>query len=379
MKKVGIISLYGNKNYGNKLQNYAVYKIFQSICSDCSVTIIRNKVKEKTIVVIIDFIKRIIKKLLSISKEYYKRQFEREENFKSFRKFMCESNIIEKTYKPRIKLNKEYDLFVVGSDQVWNPTFETPFTEIPKLYSLDFITNNNKKISFSASIGISVFPNTKIDKAKKTWNDFKSISVREDAAKEIIEGCTGRTDVEVLLDPTMLLPISYWDEVIKKPKQIKTGEKYILNYFLGNLDSNKYNEIQRVAKENDCKIINILSKNDPFYSCGPSEFLWLEKNAFLICTDSFHSSVFAILYKKPFIVFNRDDGQKGINSMNSRLETLLSKFKLNNRYFKNQISNDLLNCEYLYTDEILDDERKKAFAFLEKSLNMQKGDNSDRK
>ena len=63
---------------------------------------------------------------------------------------------------------------------------------------------------------------------------------------------------------------------------------------------------------------------------GPSEFLYLEKNAFLICTDSFHSSVFAILYNVPFIIFNRENSK---NLMNSRIETLLDNFKIKNRIF----------------------------------------------
>ena len=98
-------------------------------------------------------------------------------------------------------------------------------------------------------------------------------------------------------------------------------KRYILTYFLGNLSDSRKKEISRIANEYDCEIINLLDKKDPFYSCcGPSEFLYLEKNAFLICTDSFHSSVFAILYDRPFIVFNREDK---LQNMNSRIANLL--------------------------------------------------------
>ena len=170
----------------------------------------------------------------------------------------------------------------------------------------------------------------------------------------------------------MLLNTSEWDRVSKKPPQINSlnikEKKYILNYFLGNLSIEIKNEIEQIAKENDCKIINILDKNDPFYACGPSEFIWLEKNAFLICTDSFHSSVFAILYKKPFIIFNRDDGQIGKNSMNSRLETLLSKFKLDDGYYNGKITKNLLKCDYSHIDKLLKEERIKAEKFLKDAL-----------
>ena len=77
-----------------------------------------------------------------------------------------------------------------------------------------------------------------------------------------------------------------------------------------------------MKKENNCKIINLLNKNDPFYTCGPSEFLWLEKNAFLICTDAFHSCVFALVYNKPFVVLG--NLKRGM----SRFESLLNMFGL---------------------------------------------------
>ena len=99
----------------------------------------------------------------------------------------------------------------------------------------------------------------------------------------------------------------------------------------------------KIAKEKNCKVINLLDKNDPYYVSGPSEFLWLEKHADLICTDSYHSSVFAILYNRPFVVFDRD--QVGADNMGSRIDTLLSKFELKNRKF-NGINIIKENLEY---------------------------------
>ena len=148
-------------------------------------------------------------------------------------------------------------------------------------------------------------------------------------------------------------------------------KKYILNYFLGNLSDNKREEIEKVAKENNCEIINLLDKNSPFYECGPSEFLYLEKHAFLVCTDSFHSCVFAILYNKPFIVFERDDN---LMSMNSRIETLINKFKLENRKFTGKITKDNLKYDYKDAYKILELERKKAKLFLKKSFSNEGSD-----
>ena len=145
--------------------------------------------------------------------------------------------------------------------------------------------------------------------------------------------------------------------------------KYILNYFLGELSEERKKEIDRIAKENNCEVINILDKKSPFYQTGPSEFLWLEKNAFLICTDSFHSSVFAILYNRPFIVFDREGNGQG---KNSRIETLISKFKLKNREYNGKnITQENLEHDYTEAYKILEEERKKSDKFLRKALDIE--------
>ena len=246
-----------------------------------------------------------------------------------------------------------------GSDQVWNPKFD----RLSDVDLLSFATLG-QRISFSASFGISELPENSKEKAKRELEKFKSISVREDRGKEIVEELTERKDVQVLVDPTMLLTSEEWDKVANKPEQLKT-DKYILNYFLGEMSEKRKKEIERIAKENNCEIINILDKNNPFYQTGPCEFLYLEKNAFLICTDSFHSSVFAILYNRPFVVFDREDSNE---KMNSRLDTLLKKFKLENRWYKDKITEEQLQVDYKESYIILEEERKKAKEFLENAI-----------
>ena len=198
------------------------------------------------------------------------------------------------------------------------------------------------------------------DYYKERLLGIKYLSVREDTGKDIIENLTGREDIQVLVDPTMLLTSEEWNKVIKKPKQLKT-DKYILNYFLGELSDKRKQEIERIAKENNCEIINILDKNSPFYENGPSEFLYLEKNAFMICTDSFHSCVFAILFNRPFVVFDREDSHV---KMNSRLDTLLNKFNLKSKWFNDKITKEQLQANYKEVYQILEEERKKAEKFI---------------
>ena len=347
---VGIITIIDNNNFGNRLQNYALYNYLRNITTT---TTIQNEAFSNS--------KKhyFLRRLKNINyKGTYSKNYNRRNNFENF------NNNLKFSRKKITALSndKDFDFIVVGSDQVWNPNFG-------RMRDVDLLVfaKPEKRISYAASFGINEIPENLKENVSKELKKFKAISVREDRGKEIVEELTGRKDVEVLVDPTMLLTSEEWDKVSKKPTMLKK-DKYILNYFLGELSEERKNEIERIAKENNCEIINILDKNSPFYECGPSEFLYLEKNAFLICTDSFHSSVFAIIYNRPFIIFDRE--QKNLTSMNSRLDTLINKFKLKNRRFEGKITDKNLKHDYTEAYKILEEERKKSEIFLKKALDI---------
>ena len=353
--KIGILTIIDNENYGNRLQNYAI-ELFLAKIKIYSETI-KNEPSSNTKT---HFLLRKVKKYLKKSVKSYSLRN------KNFENFNCNLIFNRSVICPFSHVN--YDYVLVGSDQVWNPNFR-------RLRDVDLLcfVKPKKRIAFSASFGVDDIPNKMKKNVGKALKSFKAISVREDAGKKIVEELTGRTDVEVLIDPTMLLTADEWDKVYKKPTMLK-NDKYILNYFLGNLSDERRNEINRVAKENNCEVINILDKESPFYECGPSEFLYLEKNAFLICTDSFHSSVFGILYNTPFLVFEREDNNA---SMNSRLDTLLSKFKLEDRRYKGKITKKDLKCDYTEAYNILAKERIKSMNFLKKALDIKDSDKNE--
>lgn len=359
MKKIGIITIIDNNNYGNRLQCFALNRYCKLISNDIQILTLKNDSysNQKKL-----YLFRVMREKILKNKEKYESHGIRRQNFNLFDK---EISYFSKRITCYSNLNS-FDYLIVGSDQVWNPNYR-------RLRDVDLLTivPGNKRIAFSASFGVNDIPDKIKPRVANELKKFKSISVREDRGKEIVEELTGRKDVEVLVDPTMLLTSEEWDKVSKKPKMLKT-DKYILNYFLGELSEKRKKEIQKVAQENNCEIINILDKNSPFYECGPSEFIYLEKHAFLICTDSFHSSVFAILYNRPFIVFDRE--QKNVANMNSRLETLLNKFKLENRKYKEKITKENLNHDYTEAYKILEKERIKADEFLRKALDIKDSD-----
>ena len=353
-KNIGIVTIIDNKNIGNRLQNYAVQEFLKE--NNITSMTINNSGSITGILKLKNILRQIIK------------QKDRLKRLRRLLKFVNFNNNIKLTRwslssnKNGNKANQSFDYFLVGSDQVWNCEFNS-FSDIFFLPFADI----KKRNAFSASFGFSNIPVDKKEIYKKFLKEMNKVSVREERGKEIIEELTGRKDVEVLLDPTMLIETESWENVSKKPKQLDKieKEKYILNYFLGKLSEERKAEIERVAKENNCKIINILDKNDPFYSCGPSEFLYLEKNAFLVCTDSFHSSVFAILFNTPFVVFNREDST---TKMNSRLDTLLKKFNLQDRWFDKKIKDSQMIADYKNVNKILNEERSKAKKFITEAL-----------
>lgn len=340
MEEINIVTINDNSNYGNRLQSYAL------------ATYLREKGKKVNVLWFDSYkniIKNSVKLLLPINKEV--RRFN---NFNKFTQFDIKVKIIK---DKNTVLDGKY---IVGSDQVWNPTLRN----FDNIYLLPKISPENR-ISYAASLGISILPDNFEKIFSEELKKFSKISVREEAGAEIVKEITNRDDVEVVLDPTLLLESKEWERKVKKPKMY-TGKKYILCYFLGEISEEVKMEIDNFSKENNCEIINILDKNDRYYECGPKEFLFLEKNAFLICTDSYHASVFALIFQKAFLIFDRKD--KLVN-MNSRIETFLKKFNLTSKkYTGGKITIDNLKCNYEYANKTLNEERKKSHNFIIEAL-----------
>lgn len=257
-KKAAIISLYGNENYGNKLQNYAVQEILkqQKLDVDNIINIPLLNNKRVNIKIKIGRIKFVLK---SIAKKYlknidYHACLDKNDSIEKQRSFLEFNNKIHNTKRffSFYQINKfnKYDYYFVGSDQVWNPNYGG-------LSDLDMLTfTKNKKISLAASFGVDQLSNGELDRIKKCLNDFTAISVREEQAKNIINSVLPDKKVEVLVDPTMILTTEDWNKITKKPN-IRCEEKYILCYFLGEVSDKRKKIIKDFAKKNMLKIIDI--------------------------------------------------------------------------------------------------------------------------
>ena len=334
-KKIGIITLYGLFNYGNRLQNYAVQKILEEKGYSVETLYINeDSVKTKTR----NLVAYISKNILSKVSNRYNFASNR---FLSFYKF-TKNNIktININGKNKVLVNKlklQYDYFVVGSDQVWNPT--------------------------EASFGVSSIPNNMIDSYKNWLSEMNHISVRENAGKNIVNSLIDKK-VDVLIDPTMMMDKEDWIKVSSRGNY-KIPKQYILAYFLGDIDKKRKDKLDNIAQKNNLEIINLLDRKSIYYTSGPAEFIDLVNNASLVCTDSFHAVSFSIIFRKPFIVFNRES--KGTD-MSSRLDSILELFDLKSRYEVNINTESIFKCDFNNSQRVIINEREKFNAFLKMAI-----------
>lgn len=215
------------------------------------------------------------------------------------------------------------DMYLAGSDQIWNPTFRNG---TDPAYYLDFGPKNILRKSFAASFAVSSIE----DVQKRLWikdnlKRFDKITVREQSALKILKDLG--YDGVLQDDPVFLLNREEWNKVLDLEESWKElgikDEKYVLIY-----DFFLSNEIKSVAleykKRNNCKIFSVCHKSlsyadKNFVYATPNDFVNLIKHACCVISNSFHGTCFAMIYNIPYIVVNRPDG------LNVRMQDLLER------------------------------------------------------
>ena len=293
-------------NYGNRLQNYALQNILAGMGHHVE-TLHRGlgasgPVEHKL---------RNFKRSLGVAVKH------RSDKFGAFRRFdkdfISFSGIVVSKDFVSAGVSDAFDCFVIGSDQVWNPNFDFN-SEVEYLPTVP----TGKKVSYAASFGVSEIVENR-ERTVELLDGIKAVSVREGAGADIVRDLTGR-EVPVVLDPTLLLGPVDWDRVSKRPSKVDCSAPYAFKYVLG--DDINEGRIERMAQERGLVIIDVM---DPYLANGPSEFVWLIAHSELVCTDSFHASVFALLHHKPLAIFERQGADA---DMSSRFDTLCGTFGL---------------------------------------------------
>lgn len=260
-------------------------------------------------------------------------------------------------------LSNEYDDFVVGSDQVWNPLVNPIFKE----HMLLTFAPPHKRVSYAASISHPEITESMREFYKKAWTEMPYISVREEDGANLVRELTGR-EAEVHLDPTLLLTAEEWATIEQRPTWYHgEGGDYMLTYFLGNRPA----AVEKTAKVTGLKVIHLLdTKNFDHYVTSPEEFIYLIHHAALVYTDSFHGTVFSIHFRRPFVVCDRV--QQGADKMTSRIDTLLGMFGIKGRRGtaeNNYSIGSPLEMEYpVGIDSVLKKERVRSRSYLMEAL-----------
>jgi hypothetical protein len=257
-------------------------------------------------------------------------------------------------------LSSNYDAFVCGSDQIWNPNF----FGLDPAYYLQFAPIN-KRVAYAPSLGVNHLTISQKIILKKFCSEIPYISVREAQGARLVQNIIDKPVLDVL-DPTFLVDNTIWLDLANKFKK-PHSKKYILSFFFQK-DPLQYKYLNFLKNKLKLEIINIPHTIDDFlryrsfFVNSPIDFLGIIKNAEYVITQSFHVMAFSILFEKEFIIFNRELNENGSN-MISRINDLLEKLGIKNRvligkkdsnYFKipekidySIIRNNLLNHRLL--------------------------------
>lgn len=258
----------------------------------------------------------------------------------------------------RHKVIKSHDLFLVGSDQLWNPFF------LDDSYLLTFVRGKNKaRFSYGTSIGVNNIPTNLKKKYHKCLSKFNKITMREKTSANVLSNLLKR-DVERVTDPVLLLTKEEWIAfAIDSNIKTKYPDKYILCYFVGN-EKNQWEEAKERAKETGLPIVCIpMNKWDMesdttlINECGPKEFTHLIMNASYVYTDSLHALMMSFIFNKKVELFERFIN-KNRTLIDTRIADFLSIFDLE----------DTSKLDYIEINRLIKRERERSLKILEEML-----------
>jgi exopolysaccharide biosynthesis predicted pyruvyltransferase EpsI len=322
--KIGILTFHWATNYGAVLQAYALQNYLRKKGYDVYIINYRPKQYKKSLFKC--FINLRFLLFPTLIKEYLK-----EQKLEVFRKENL-NETIEYESLSQLKNNPPLmDVYICGSDQIWNPHFTTKGenNKSTSTYFLDFGESDIKRIAYSVSFGCEKYPKEAANVAMKYLPNFTNISVRENSGISIIKKL-GYNNIVKLPDPTILLCKQEYDFLTRN----ENNGKNIFVYMLRNENINKKKILSHFEKGYKLKLC------DRKYSIYSIEN-WLSniKNASFVITNSFHGMVFSIIFHVPFVVIKAKGNSAG---MNDRFFSLLSEIGLGNRIISDSNNFDSL-------------------------------------
>lgn len=385
MKKAGLVTFYYAHHYGAQLQAYALMKTIEKneqISCDIVDYVRTDTLEASRLFQKVSTPRTLLKNAHTLL--YYLPLRRRSNRFKAFIKDHMSLSPI--AYRNDLSLKNTpppYDMYICGSDQIWNPMIYTEKT-FDEAFFMSF--TKKKKIAYAPSFGISSIPEEKKSTLVDLTKDFHRISVREDAGAEIIKDTLGM-DVPVVLDPTLLLTKQEWMNISQTSAYATSSKKrqpYMLCYFVSNAPA-YFEQVKKIKEITGLHVVwlcgarNAPSGFEKIYDAGPKEFLSLFADASFVCTNSFHGTVFSTIFEKEFLSFSNTLSYKGVapgnNKLNSRIHTLLQKIGLSHRIMSPDTPDikatyqSLKPIDYSCVHQLLSSERDASLAFLTEAIN----------
>lgn len=372
MKKIGILTFHASHNNGSMLQAIALQHVLNDkYFLDTEIINFSNEAQQNmySIMPKANKLKRIIRNAIwmtnikEIRKQYY--------SFDQFmKKYMILSNVEYREMKEINKIEEKYSSIIVGSDQIWN----VKCVDADDAYYVNF-SNTIPRYAYAVSFGANN-PFVIDEKYTEYVKKFNMISVRENNGKKWIKNSVG-LDVELCLDPTMLLKIDEWECLINVGNPVIDGD-YIF-YYCFSITEDVQRFLAYISKKYDMPVYFSEAKEWALKTCwrnkikrvkkyGPDVYLNLVKNSKLFITTSFHGTAFATLYHKHFWYIDRGDNDP---EKDDRAITFLNQLDLMDRYrtIAELKEMDLyLKHEYDNTDTLLNNLRIKSNDYLNKMV-----------
>ncbi|MEO4795941.1 polysaccharide pyruvyl transferase family protein [Bacteroides uniformis] len=338
MKKLALLSFHNAVNYGAALQAYALQNVLSEMGYNCEYINYQNEQRQNEYNMIYHVIKCLKKKMFRTALVYCLGSpfmAIRKIRFRKFyKRYLKCTETIYSTSQSVAVLNRQYDKFIVGSDQVWN--YEHNGKDFAFL--LDFVEKKEKKISYSSSFGLCSIPDEFLEKYRTYLNDIQYLSVRESYGVEIIRKLTGRI-AKLVLDPVFLMKKEDWQSLCHL-----INEKYVFSYtnqphqfetFLNQISFNirkyKHYKLARATTISDFLSNSIKVK----YTMSPIDFISVINCADLVVSASFHCISLAIILNRPFVAILSDNIGK-----DERVLSLLNLLGLQDRIFSSSMTLD---------------------------------------
>ena len=356
--KTGLLTFYHIHHYGAMLQAYATERAVASLGSECE--IIDYYVNQDN---------TLFQRPTGLGSAahdahtalHYGPLKARYERFEAFSRENL--NISGRRYQSLEELRQAelpYDVLLSGSDQIWNLDCTNG---IVNPFFLSF-AGDRRRVAYAPSLAHTSFKPENFDKRSVSalLSKFDYISVREEETVPLFQPLVDKP-IDVVLDPTLLLNASDYAEMISK--MVLEGE-YIFMYLLRECPELIESTVS-MASATGRKVAYISEKNLDIpnsvnlFGVGPEEFVSLIAHAGLILTNSFHATVFSVLFHKPFRVFATDNS-------GSRMRDLLSNIGLSDRCVDVMCADNIVPCDWDDVDSRLDSLREHSWAFLRKAL-----------